>query len=79
MGNIIHLPPTGNPYLANPDIEQLCRSLDLARAEHAALLEFRLRRRDFARTRSLDDEARMVAARDKWSRAYQAAQEGASS
>ena len=72
MSNIIHLPPTGNPYLANPDIEQLCRSLDLARAEHAALLEFRLRRRDFERTRNLDDEVLMVKACDSWSRAYAA-------
>ena len=71
MSNVVQLPTANNPYLKT-GIERLCRSLDLAQAEDAALLEFRLRRRDFERSHSLDNEARMVASRDVWATAYTA-------
>ena len=76
MSNVVQLPPADNPYLANCGIDRLSRALDLAQIEHAALLEYRLRRRDFERSHSLDDEARMVQARDNWASKY-AARHGA--
>lgn len=70
--NITTLHPLGNRPGLRSDIERLIPPLDLARAEHVALLKFRLSRRDFERSHDLDDEARMVEACDSWSRAYAA-------
>ncbi len=67
MGTIVSLPRSGNP-----PVQSLSATLDLARAEQETFLAFRLTRRDFERSRSLDDEALMIAARDKWAHAYAA-------
>ncbi len=74
MSNIIDLPRKGKHPPSDNDnaAGRLCQHLDLAAAEHVALLEFRLRRRDFERTRTLDAEVRLVEARDSWSRAFAA-------
>lgn len=71
MSNVVDLPGKGNhPSSDNDNTARLCWSLDLAEAEWAAWLVFRISRRAFRRTRSLADEIKMIEARDRWAIAF---------
>ena len=71
MSNVVDLPGKGNhPSSDNDNTARLCRPLDLAEAEQAAWLAFRISRRAFRRTRSLADEIVMIEARDRWAIAF---------
>ena len=66
MTNVIHLPPSGNPYLANP----VGAPLDLAEAEQAAFLTFGCCRAVFEKTGTTPDQIKLFEARTTWDRLY---------